>query len=137
MKLSTKDFYVVNSFAEKMFGGNPAAVFVKADGLEQSAMQLIARQMNLVESAFVFSSKEKDYDFYFRYFTPLKELPITGHPTIAAVIALIEDNQIDITKQKIYKIKTNAGIKQIDIGANCIGPVVTMEQKKTGVFSNY
>ncbi|MGE5473965.1 MAG: PhzF family phenazine biosynthesis protein [Ignavibacteriales bacterium] len=128
--MGKKEFIVVNSFAEKSFGGNPAAVFVNADGLETSIMQLIARQMNLVETAFVFPSTENDHDFRFRYFTPLKELPITGHPTIAAIIALIENKQIDVENKPVYRIKTNVGIKQINIGRNQFGPVVTMEQQK-------
>lgn len=128
--MKSREYIVVNSFAEKAFGGNPAGVFTNADGLDKHTMQLIARQMNLVESTFVFSPIGKDYDYYFRYFTPLKEVAIAGHPTIAAVLALIENRQIDISKQTVYRILTNAGIKRINVSKNETGVVVIMEQQK-------
>lgn len=132
--MTEREFYVVNSFAEEDFGGNPAGVFIDADGLKQEMMQKIARQMNLVESAFVFRSTDNDHDFYFRYFTPLKELPITGHPTIAAVIALIKSKKIKVEEKSLYNIKTNAGIKKIDIKENLSEPIVIMEQKQPEFF---
>ena len=128
--METREYTVVNSFAEKSFGGNPAGVFINAEGLDRAAMQSMARQMNLVESVFVFPSAEKEYDFYFRYFTPQKELPIAGHPTIAAVLALMENKAIEAEKRTAYAIKTNAGIKRINITGSESGPVVTMEQQK-------
>ena len=79
-----QDFFVVNSFAEKAFGGNPAAVFLDGEGLVEAVMQSIARQMNLIETVFVFRPDAKEKDLRFRYFTPLEELPVAGHPTIAA-----------------------------------------------------
>lgn len=133
--MGSKEFYVINSFAEKPFGGNPAAVFVNADGLDESTMQMIARQLNLVETVFVFSSKEQDADFELRYFTPQEELPIAGHPTIAAILALIRDKQIDIEKQTKCTIKTKAGRKKINFGINKSNPLVIMEQPEPKFLS--
>lgn len=111
----TKDFYVVNAFAEKPFGGNPAGVFPDAEGLDIGTMQAIARQMNLVETVFVFRSNDDNADFEFRYFMPERELPVAGHPTIAAIAALIADKKIESQSQKSVTIKTGAGNQQVEI----------------------
>lgn len=123
------EYIVVNSFSEKIFGGNPASVFTNANGLDCETMQRLAKQMNLVESTFVFSSSEVNYDYYFRYFTPTREVTIAGHPTIAAMIALIESNQLLIDGQTSFRIKTNVGINKVEVMQKSVGVVVMMEQE--------
>jgi len=81
LNTENKNFLVVNAFAVRPFGGNPAGIFPHAEGLSDEEMQLIARQLNLVETVFVFRGTEPNVDRHLRYFTPLKELPIAGHPT--------------------------------------------------------
>jgi trans-2,3-dihydro-3-hydroxyanthranilate isomerase len=123
----SKTFYVVNSFAEKSFGGNPAAVFSEVVGLSTEMMQKIAKQLNLVETVFVKDLKGKKADFEFRYFTPEKELPVAGHPTIAGFIALAQANIIDISKKEKYLLKNKKGVQEIII-KNKKEPIVIMEQ---------
>ena len=110
-----RNFFVVNSFSEVPFGGNPAGVFLDSKGLSSALMLKIAKQLNLVETVFVFSSDEKDFDFEIRYFMPEGEVPIAGHPTIAAFIALSEAGIIDNSLQKIFRIKTQKGIQKINL----------------------
>lgn len=91
MPTSTPHPYrVVNAFgiAGIPFSGNPAGVVMDADGLDDATKQNIARQLNLVDTTFV--GKSDKADFRFRYFTPQKELPVTGHPTIAALGVLLD-----------------------------------------------
>lgn len=132
--MKSKRFFVINSFAERPFGGNPAAVFVDAENLDKRTMQMIAKQINLVETVFMFPSIEQNADFYFRYFTPTGELPIAGHPTIAAIFAHIQYNKVDLSKESILNIATNAGNKLIKINKNLIGPTVIMEQQRPHFF---
>ena len=129
MGQNVKDFIVVNSFASKPFGGNPAAVFINADGLNQDIMQKIAQQVNLVETVFVLEPDETETDFVFRYFTPLEELPVAGHPTVAAILALIECKRINIQNQDSLVIKTGAGKQQVYIKKED-QPLVIMNQPK-------
>ena len=124
-----KKFYVVNSFAEESFGGNPAAVFPDASGLSTATMQKIAKQLNLVETVFVTSLKNKKADFEFRYFTPRKEYPIAGHPTIASFVALVKAKIINVSNKEKYLIKTKKGIQEI-IVKNPKEPIVIMQQAK-------
>ena len=122
-----KRYLVVNAFAEKPFGGNPAAVFPNAQGLPQEMMQSIARQMNLVETVFV--TAERDVDFRLRYFTPKAELPVAGHPTIAAWCALLHEGLVSTAERNIYTQANQAGVQEIKVERSKRGkPVVTMKQ---------
>src|SRR5665647_706451 len=85
--------YQIDSFTKERFKGNPAGVVVNADGLDDNQMQLIARELNNSETAFLFSKDDNDCDGVIRYFTPKTEVPTCGHATIAAMYAkAIEDN---------------------------------------------
>jgi len=109
--MPTTPFYVVNAFASNPFGGNPAGVFPFAKGLTEKLMQSISKQLNLVETVFVLPSTEADFEL--RYFTPHKELPIAGHPTIATWYALATQKHIDASVRQIFKQKTKRGIQEI------------------------
>ncbi len=84
-------FYYVDAFTETPFHGNPCAVFPEAEGLDDETMQLIAKETNLNETAFVWDRSKDDNeeaDFIVRYFTPTFEVPFAGHPTIATAFLL-------------------------------------------------
>jgi trans-2,3-dihydro-3-hydroxyanthranilate isomerase len=126
--LSNKDFLIVNAFATTPFGGNPAGVFPRADGLDDGTMQSIARQLNLVETVFVLRGNA-EADFELRYFTPTGEIPVAGHPSIAAWFALLHEKIIDARARSSYRQKNQAGIQQIEIEIADEGKVViTMQQ---------
>ena len=121
-------FLTVNAFAEKPFWGNPAAVFPHADGLPQEFMQAIARQMNLVETVFVLPG-EQQADFRLRYFTPAAELPVAGHPTIAAWCALLHEGLVDSEKRHIFTQVNQAGKQEIMVERSRRGKaIITMKQ---------
>jgi trans-2,3-dihydro-3-hydroxyanthranilate isomerase len=129
MIAANKKFLVVNAFATRPFAGNPAAVFTEANGLDSDIMQAMARQLNQVETVFILSAEENNADFQLRYFTPEKEIPVAGHPSIAAWIALLHENKIDL-KTKTSYLQTNlAGIQQIEIELKEVDKtIVTMKQ---------
>lgn len=94
---------VINSFSGENLTGNPAAVFFEPNGLDNNTLQNIAKQINLVETVFVYPSYNAD--FLFRYFTPNKEVSLAGHPTIAAFMALVNSKKIDLSKKIYIKLK--------------------------------
>ncbi|WP_088344973.1 PhzF family phenazine biosynthesis protein [Bacillus cereus] len=108
-----KEFMVINSFSGENLTGNPAAVFFEPNGLDNNTLQNIAKQINLVETVFVYPSYNAD--FLFRYFTPNKEVSLAGHPTIAAFMALVNSKKIDLIKKNIYQIETQNGIREVVI----------------------
>ena len=77
-------FWQVDAFSPVRYLGNAAAVVFEADSLDTASMQLIARQMNLSETAFLCTPTLAGADYRVRIFTPRSELPFAGHPTIAA-----------------------------------------------------
>lgn len=76
--------YQVDSFTTERFRGNPAAVVTNADGLTETQMRAIAREMNNSETAFLLSPTSNDHEVWLRFFTPTTEVPSCGHATIAA-----------------------------------------------------
>lgn len=74
-------FWQVDSFASEAFKGNPAVVFVLDAPLDDATMQNIATEMNQSETAFILKGGEKPL---LRWFTPLLEVDLCGHATLAA-----------------------------------------------------
>ena len=81
-------FVTLDVFTEKRFAGNPLAVVLEPDGLETDAMQRIAREFNLSETVFVFPPENKAHRAKLRIFTPGRELPFAGHPTVGTAVLL-------------------------------------------------
>lgn len=82
--MKTFRLYQIDSFTTELFQGNPAGVVPDADGLTVAQMQVIAREMNNSETAFILSPTSDDHDVWIRFFTPTTEVPSCGHATIAA-----------------------------------------------------
>lgn len=102
-------YALVNVFAPSHFGGNPLAVFYEADGLDDTQMQLIARQFNLSEVVFVQSSHHLQAVKKLKIFTPDYEMPFAGHPTAGA--AFILHSHLNLPDE--YILETNAGLVDI------------------------
>lgn len=77
-------------FTDARFAGNPLAIVFEADALTDAQMQTIAREFNLSETIFVRVAAHAQHEASVRIFTPGKELPFAGHPTIGCAIALAE-----------------------------------------------
>src|SRR5271154_19225 len=82
-------FQTLDVFTETALAGNPLAVVLDADGLDDSRMQAIAAEFNLSETVFVCEPRNAINTARVRIFTPKRELPFAGHPTVgtAALIA--------------------------------------------------
>ena len=81
-------FYTADVFTDKIFSGNPLAVLPDAQGLNGTQMQMIAKEFNLSETVFVLPAERPEHDYRLRIFTPCKELPFAGHPTIGTACVL-------------------------------------------------
>ena len=81
-------FLQYDVFTDMPLTGNQLAVFQDGRGLTTSDMQSIAREMNFAESTFVLPAEQSGTDVRMRIFTPDRELPIAGHPTIGSTFAL-------------------------------------------------
>jgi len=82
-------FQQVDVFTAVPFKGNPVAVVLDADGLSSEKMQSIATWTNLSETTFVCAPTDRRADYRLRIFTPKRELPFAGHPTIGSAHAVL------------------------------------------------
>ena len=82
-------FHTLDVFTDRVFGGNPLAVFPRAEGLADAQMQRVAREMNLSETVFVFPPDDSMNTRRVRIFTPASELPFAGHPTVGTALLLV------------------------------------------------
>jgi trans-2,3-dihydro-3-hydroxyanthranilate isomerase len=83
-------FAIFDVFTVEPLAGNPLAVVFDSEGLDATAMQAIAAEFNLSETAFVLPPTDPMADHKLRYFTPKNELPFAGHPTVGSAIALAD-----------------------------------------------
>jgi PhzF family phenazine biosynthesis protein len=83
-------FKQVDVFTDVPFKGNPVAVILDGDGLTTAQMQSIANWTNLSETTFVCAPAQADADYRLRIFTPRRELPFAGHPTIGSAWAALQ-----------------------------------------------
>ena len=114
-------FYQVDAFTDRPFRGNPAAVFLHDEPLDPRAMQLIAREMNLSETAFVGPPAEGARPI--RWFTPAVEVSACGHATLAAGHVLMEEagteNPVDLRAAGgVITVRSEEGILSMDFPAD-------------------
>ena len=81
------DFYQVDAFANGPFTGNPAAVVPLKSWIDETLMQQIAMENNLSETAFIVVQGD---DYQIRWFTPLIEVDLCGHATLASAFVVFE-----------------------------------------------
>ena len=104
----------VDAFTATPLTGNPCAVLTDARGLTDDEMQAIAAETNLSETAFVLPSERAD--FRARYFTPRRELPFAGHPTIATAFTLAEEGLVKLAGPVTpLRLELGVGIIPVEI----------------------
>lgn len=102
-------FFIVDVFAEEKYAGNQLAVFTNAKALSDTEMQKIAKEMNYSETTFVLSEERNRYDV--RIFTPEKEVPFAGHPTLGTAFII----QKEIIKEPVNEVLLNLKAGQIPV----------------------
>ena len=84
--MSTLAYEIVDVFTDRPFAGNPLAVVFGAEALATEQMQVLAREFNLAETVFVLPPTQPGATYRARIFTPGRELPFAGHPSIGAAV---------------------------------------------------
>jgi trans-2,3-dihydro-3-hydroxyanthranilate isomerase len=128
-------FVQVDVFTDRVFTGNPLAVFPEAEGIGDEHMMQIAREMNLSETVFVLKSEKEEVLRRLRIFTPIREIPFAGHPIVGTWTALAREGIVPLPDggngwQRIYH-EVGIGVLPVDIEFNDGQPVqVVMTQGK-------
>ena len=99
--------YQVDAFTSKIFNGNPAAVCPLEDWIDDDIMQKIAQENNLSETAF-FTKNKNEFDI--RWFTPVSELDLAGHPTLATAHVILQELRLNL-KEIIFHTKIKDTLK--------------------------
>jgi trans-2,3-dihydro-3-hydroxyanthranilate isomerase len=81
-------YAVLDVFTDRPLAGNPLAVVLDGEGLDDARMQAIAREFNLSETVFVGSPEKPPHSARIRIFTPRHELSFAGHPTVGTAVLL-------------------------------------------------
>jgi len=104
--------YIVDSFTNEKFKGNPAGVCIINTPLSEDKMLKIAQELNLSETAFI-QQKETENNYSIRYFSPVMEIPLCGHATLASAKVIFQKsnlNEIQFTTfQNLALITKKAG----------------------------
>lgn len=82
--------YIVDSFTNEVFKGNPAGVCIIKQPISEDLMLKIAQELNLSETAFIQQLENKN-QYSIRYFSPVMEIPLCGHATLASAKVLFQD----------------------------------------------
>lgn len=98
-----RPFQLVDVFSEQPFLGNPLAVVHEADELSAEEMQTITRWINFSETAFLMRPTTQEADYRVRIFTPARELPFAGHPTLGSCQAWLNHDGIPRNAMRIVQ----------------------------------
>ncbi|WP_293936830.1 PhzF family phenazine biosynthesis protein [Iodobacter sp.] len=124
--MPTYSYRVVNVFAENFFSGNQLAVFTDATGLDDATMQLLAAQLNLSETTFVFPSKVASATV--RIFTPTNEIAFAGHPSLGTA-AVIRDGRANVS------LELKAGIIPLRFHGDVVTLTANLAEHRAGPSS--
>ena len=81
--------YIVDSFTDQPFKGNPAGVCILESDMENGKMLSIAKELNLSETAFI-TKLEQDNTYSIRFFSPKTEIDLCGHATLASAKVIFD-----------------------------------------------
>lgn len=109
----SRRYAIYDVFTDTRLAGNPLAVVFDADGLDDISMQRIAGEFNLSETVFVRRPENPAHTARLRIFTPGRELPFAGHPTVGAAIAIAEagangegpEDQVSVLEENVGPVR--------------------------------
>lgn len=124
----------VDVFTDEPLAGNPAAVVLDADQLDEMQMQRVAVEMALKSTAFVMRSKKADIRL--RYFTPVSEEPICGHSTIGALHALAGLEAFGSSPGGRRRLETMLGILPFHVERAVDGRLIVWMTQRKPMFAD-
>jgi trans-2,3-dihydro-3-hydroxyanthranilate isomerase len=107
-------YVTADVFTDQMFGGNPLAVILDAEGLSTTQMQAIALEFNYSETTFVFPPDDPRHTAKVRIFTPRTEVPFAGHPNVGTAFLLARERRFDtVASAGTFVFEETAGLVPI------------------------
>lgn len=116
------DFHTLDVFTDRVFGGNPLGVFPAAADLPSDLMQRVALEMNLSETVFLGPPETPDGTARVRIFTPAREVPFAGHPTVGSALFLASNTWTGADGPRLPPLPDGDGEIDLVLEEN-VGPV--------------
>lgn len=110
--------FIVDSFTDQPFKGNPAGVCLAESSLSDATMLQIAQELNLSETAFVRPLEESNV-FAIRFFSPKMEIALCGHATLASAKVIFRER----ARREVHFMN----IQGLDLAARALGDSIIME----------
>ena len=126
--------FQIDAFTDQPFSGNPAAVCPLDKWLPEEAMQSIAAEMNLSETAFFVPSEKQNIDYEIRWFTPTVEVDLCGHATLASghvVFSKLEPNLDQVafsSRSGRLTVERQNGMLELDFPSNPPSPLQNRDE---------
>ncbi|PTM42281.1 PhzF family phenazine biosynthesis protein [Bosea sp. 124] len=115
-------FVTLDVFTTTRHAGNPLAVVLDSEGLDAAAMQAIAREFNLSETVFVSAPAAPAHRAALRIFTPSRELPFAGHPTVGTAVLLALRDAAEGRAEDVILLEEPVGL--VPCAVSVAGPQV-------------
>ena len=109
--MATFRYVVCDVFTAEPLAGNQVAVFTDAREIPEEQLQLLAKELNLSETTFVYPP-QADGHVSMRIFTPSVELPFAGHPSLGTAVAVARERG---ESERCYVQQTPAGLQPVDV----------------------
>lgn len=122
-------FVTLDVFTSSAFGGNQLAVFPDASGIPEDALIRITREFNFAEVTFCYPPANAAHTKRVRIFTPAREIPFAGHPTVGTAIALAELGLAGSPGGESMKLVLEEGVGPI--------PVTVRRKKGAPAFAQF
>ena len=106
-------FYTLDVFTERVFAGNPLAVVLEADAMDDGLMQAVAGEFNLSETVFVCEPRNAINTARLRIFTPTRELAFAGHPTVGAACLLAHLRAAGLLASQDLRVVLEEGVGDV------------------------
>jgi PhzF family phenazine biosynthesis protein len=125
-------FMQLDVFSRQPMKGNPLAVVVDAEGLDEATMRNFARWTNLSETAFLLPPTAPGADYRVRIFTPRQELPFAGHPSVGSAYVALEAGVVPAGKTRLIQ-QCAAGLLPVRIEGADAGRTIHVQAPPASV----
>jgi len=126
--MTSYDYVTLDVFTDRRFGGNPLAVFPKAEGLDTATMQALAAEMNYSETTFVLPPRDPANTAQVRIFNRTAEMPFAGHPNVGTAHVLA---RLGLAAGDVLRFEELAGpveVRLIRENGECVGAEIDAPQ---------
>ncbi|MGH8085731.1 MAG: PhzF family phenazine biosynthesis protein [Lysobacter sp.] len=131
--MTLRRYLQLDVFADRPGAGNPLAVILDTDGLDEAGMQAIARWTRRPETTFVFAPTEADASYRVRMFSPQREVAFAGHPSVGTACAVLEAGMAATVDGRLWQ-QGNLGVLPLAVEGDGATRTIAVRTPKAEVI---